>query len=46
MKAFYKYLTKKRKSFHTLVLDFKPIFDIVTVDIDQDGNTMGVEVIL
>lgn len=40
MKCYYHYLTKKRNSLQTIVISDNPL---IIVDIDQDGNSMGVE---
>lgn len=40
MNCYYTYLSRRRKALQSIILDDQPL---VIVDIDQDGNSMGVE---
>lgn len=40
MKCYYKYLNKNRKSIYQILINANPF---IVVDIDINGNTMGVE---
>ena len=40
MKCYYTYLSDRRKSLQTISISNDPL---ILVDIDQDGNVMGVE---
>lgn len=43
MKCYYHYLSKRRKSLQTIILSNDDPF--IAIDIDQDGNSMGIEYI-